>query len=212
MVGGTVFLTRKNAICASWDTFTDGETSIVDYHFSLCLEHNKQSCPIPTRDLNNRTSVCIEEPEITEGQSYVIKITATNKVGLSSFVDSPAFIFDTSEPDIGNVEALNPFGGQYDFVSSAIVARWHSFIDLETGIDGYSVCVGTAPLLCDVTNLVTVGNTSSYTWYNLSLVHNEEYFVSIQSINKAGVSTNFTASQPIVVDTTGERQIVYAHL
>ncbi|XP_028399178.1 uncharacterized protein LOC114522645 isoform X2 [Dendronephthya gigantea] len=202
VVGDTIYLTSKSAICASWDTFTDAETSMVEYQFSLCLEHNNQSCPIPTRDLNNRTSVCIEEPEITEGQSYVIMITATNKVGLSSSSASPTFIIDTSEPDIGDVVVLNPLGEQYDFVSSAILARWHGFIDIETGIRSYSVCVGTEPSLCDVTNLVTVGNTSSYTWYNLSLIHNEEYFVSIKSINNAGISTNFTTSQPITVDTT----------
>ena len=204
MVAEVIYLTAKSAICALWDTFTDDETDIVDYKFSLCLERNEQNCPIPTRDLNNRTSVCIEEPDVTEGQSYIINITATNKVGLSSSANTPAFIIDTTEPDVGNVEAINPLGEQYDFVSSAILARWRGFIDLETGIHGYSVCVGTAPSLCDVTNLVTVGNTSSYTWYNLSLIHNEEYFVSIKCINNAGVSTNFTASQPIAVDITGE--------
>ena len=204
MAGGTIYLMTKSTICASWDTFTDRETDIVDYHFSLCLEHNEQNCSIPTRDLNNRTSVCIEEPDVSEGQSYIINIRATNKVGLSTSATSPAFIIDATEPDVGDVVALNPLGKQYDFVSSAILARWHSFIDLETGIHGYSVCVGTAPSLCDVTNLVTVRNTSSYTWYNLSLIHNEEYFVSIKCINNAGISTNFTASQPIAVDITGE--------
>ena len=204
MVGETIYLTSKSSICASWDTFTDGETSIVAYHFSLCLEHSKHNCPIPARDLNNRTSICIEEPEVTEGQSYVIHITATNQVGLSTSANTPAFIIDTTEPDIGDVVASNPLGEQYHFVSSAILARWHGFIDRETGVRGYSVCVGTAPSLCDVTNLVSVGKTSSYTWYNLSLIHNEEYFVSIRSINNAGISTNFTTSKPITVDTTGK--------
>ncbi|XP_028399029.1 uncharacterized protein LOC114522522 [Dendronephthya gigantea] len=202
VVGDILYLISKSAVCASWDTFTDDETDIVDYHFSLCLENNKQNCPIPTRDLNNRTSMCIEEPDVAEGQSYVINITATNKVGLSTSANSAAFIIDTTEPDVGNVKALNPLGEKYDFVSSAILAQWHGFIDLETGVRGFSVCIGTAPSLCDVTNLVTVGNTSSYTWYNLSLIHNEEYFVSIKSINNAGVSTNFTVSQPISADTT----------
>jgi hypothetical protein len=98
---------------------------------------------------------------------------------------------------------LNPLGDEYNFVSSAILARWYSFIDFETGVSGYSLCIGTEPTLCDVTELVSVGNASSYTWYNLGLVHDEEYFVSIKCGNNAGLSTNFTASQPISVDTTG---------
>ena len=170
------------------------------------MENNQHNCPISARDLNNRTSICIEKPAITEGQSYTIKITATNYVGLSSTAKSPAFIVDTSEPDIGEITASNPLGDQYHFVSSAILANWHGFIDFESGVSDYSVCVGTQPALCDVTELVCVGNASSYTWYNLSLVHNEEYFVSIKSANSAGLSTNFTASQSISVDSTGTVQ------
>ena len=105
--------------------------------------------------------------------------------------------------------ALNPLGDKYNFVSSAILARWNSFIDLETGVSDYSVCVGTEPLLCDVTELVSVGNVSSYTWYNLTLNSDEEYFVSIKSTNNAGISTNLTASQPIAVDTTGNLNVCY---
>lgn len=205
VAGDVTYLTSKSSICASWKTFTDSETQIIDYHYSLCLEHNKRNCPIEARDLNNKTSICIEEPPVIEGQSYIIRITATNQVSLSSTLDSPVFIIDTTQPDIGEIVALNPLGSEYRFVSSAIVARWHGFFDLESGVSGYSVCVGTEPMLCDATELVSVWNTSSYTWYDLSLVHDEEYFVSIKSTNNAGVSTNFTASQPIAVDRTGTR-------
>ncbi len=204
MVADAIYLTNKSSICASWNTFTDNETEITNYHFSLCLEQDKHNCAIPARNLNNRTSICIEDPAITEGQSYIIRITATNQVGLSSTVDSPKFIIDTTEPDIGEITALNPLGDEYDFVSSAILASWHGFVDLESGVFDYSVCIGTEPAMCDVTELVSVGNASSYTWYNLSLVHDDEYFVSIKSVNNAGLSTNFTASQPIAVDTTGK--------
>ena len=202
-VGERIYLTNKSSICASWRTFTDTETEIIAYHFALCLENNKPDCPISARDLNNRTSICIEEPAITEGQSYTIIITATNYVGLSSTAESPAFIIDTSEPDIGGITASNPLGDQYHFISSAILANWYGFIDPESGVLDYSACLGTEPALCDVTELVSVGNASSYTWYNLSLVHNVEYFVSIKSVNIAGLSTNLTASQPISADTTG---------
>ena len=205
MAGEKIYLTSKSSICASWKTFNDSETQIIDYHYSLCLEHNIRNCPIEARHLNNKTSLCIEEPPVIEGESYIVRITATNQVGLSSTLDSPVFIIDTTEPDIGEITALNPLGSEHRFVSSAILAHWNGFIDRESGVSGYSVCVGSKPMLCDVTELVSVWKTSSYVWYNLSLVHDEDYFVSIKSINNAGVSTNFTASQPIAVDRTGTR-------
>ena len=204
MVDGALYLTNKTSICASWNTFRDSETEITNYRFSLCLAHSKHDCPIPARDLNNKTSVCIEEPPITEGQSYIVRITATNHVELSSNADSSVFIIDSTQPNIGEITASNPLGSQYNFVSSSILASWSGFIDPESGVSGYSVCIGRDPFSCDVTDLLSVENATSYTWSNLSLLHNDEYFVSIKAANYAGLSTNFTASQPISADTTGK--------
>jgi hypothetical protein len=130
-------------------------------------------------------------------------ITATNKVGLSSTSKSAHFIVDTTEPDVGEVIASNPLGEEYDFVSSSILARWKGFSDKESGISGYRICIGKEPVLCDVTEPVAVANISQYSWYNLSLVKNEEYFVSVRSLNNAGLFTDYIAADPIAVDTTG---------
>lgn len=167
------------------------------------MKHNIGDCPVSNRNLNNKTSLCIEEPSLTEGQSYVIKIIALNEVGLSTSLTSSTFIIDTTEPDIGEIKVSNPLGNHYMFVSSNIIARWSGFVDLESGISNNYVCLGRKPMTCDVSKLKAVVNTSSYAWYNLSLVHNEEYFVSLMSVNNAGLSTNLTASQPVTVDKTG---------
>lgn len=198
-----MYLTSKESLCAAWSTINDTETDIASYYFSLCSKINRNNCPILRRNLNNKTSICIKEPAVIEGEQYFIIITATNQVGLSSSSESIDFVIDTSEPDVGEITALNPLGEEYSFISSNLQAKWINFSDRESGISEYVVCIGKEPRSCEIAESVSVGKASQYTWYNLTLVHNEEYFVSIKSINNAGLFTDYVATNPFTVDTTG---------
>ena len=164
---------------------------------------SRNGCPILRRNLNNKTSICLEEAPVTEGEIYTVVITATNEVGLSSTSMSTHFAFDTTEPDVGEVITSNPLGKEYSFISSSILARWKGFSDKESGILEYLVCIGTEPGLCDIKESISVGKASEYTWHNLSLVSTEEYYVSIRSVNNAGLFTDYVTSDPFIVDTTG---------
>jgi predicted RNA-binding protein with TRAM domain len=164
---------------------------------------NRDRCPISRRNLNNKTAICIEEPPVTEGEEYAVFITATNEVGLSSSAKSTHFVIDTTEPNIGEIIVSNPLEDNHNFISSSVLARWKGFSDKESGISEYHICIGLEPGLCDVQESVSVGKSSQHTWYNLSLVNTEEYFVSIRSVNNAGLSTGYVTSDPFSVDTTG---------
>ena len=172
-------------------------------HFSLCSVTNTNSCPILRRSLNNKTAICLEEPPVTEGEIYIFIVTATNVVDLSSTSKSTHFVIDTTEPDVGEIITSNPLGKEYSLISSSVLARWNGFSDKESGIADYHVCIGKEPGLCDIEESVSVGKTSQYTWYNLSLVSTEKYFVSIRSVNNAGLFTDYVASDPFTADTTG---------
>ena len=198
-----IYLTDKESLCATWNTFNDTETAVMTYYFSMCANVNENNCPILQRNLNNRTSICLQEPVVTEGEIYTVVITATNTVGLSSTSKSTNFIIDTSEPDVGEVITFNPLGEEYGFVSSSISASWKGFSDKESGISNYLVCIGKGPGLCDAKESVSVGKRSHFTWYNLSLASTDEYCVSVRSINNAGLSTDYVASDPFTVDKTG---------
>ena len=170
---------------------------------------NRNSCPISRRNLDNKTSICLEEPPVTEGEIYTVLITATNEVGLSSTSKSMDFVIDTTEPDIGEITTSNPIGEEYSFISSSLSAHWKSFSDRQSGISEYLICIGKEPGLCDIRESVSVGKASQYTWYNLNLFSTEEYFVSIRSVNNAGLFTDYIASDPFNVDTTGMQPIKY---
>ena len=164
---------------------------------------SRNGCPIFRRNLNNKTSICLKEAPVIEGEIYTVVITATNEVGLSSTSKSTHFVVDTTEPDVGEVITFNPLGEEYSFISSSITAGWKRFSDKESGMSEYLVCIGKEPGLCDIKESVSVGKASQYTWNNLSLVSTEEYFVSIRSVNNARLFTDYLASDPFTVDTTG---------
>lgn len=199
--GSNVTYLNNKTMCASWHNFSDTETAIVSYHFSLC-SNNRDSCPILRRNLNNKTSVCLEAP-VTEGEMYSVIITATNEVGLSCISKFTHFVIDTTEPDVGEIIASNPLGEEYNFISSSVSARWGGFSDKESGITDYHICIGNEPGLCDIEESISVSKKSQYTWHNLSLVSTEEYFVSIRTVNSAGLFTDYVVSDPFTVDTTG---------
>ena len=199
-----MYLTSTGSLCATWNTFNDTETAIMSYHFSLCSKMNRNNCPILRRNLNNKTSICLEQPPVTEGEVYNVLIMATNKVGLSSTSESMDFVIDVTEPDIGEIIISNPLGEGYSLISSSILAKWEGFSDKESGIADYHICIGQEPDLCDIRESISVGKASQYTCYNLSLLSTEEYFVSIRSVNNAGLITDYEASDPFKVDTTGK--------
>ena len=206
--GKVMYLTNTEFLCATWNTFNDTETAIVSYYLSLCSKVSRNNCPILRRDLNNKTSICLEKAPVIEGEIYTIVITATNEVGLSSMSKSTHFVIDTTEPDVGEVIVFNPLGEEYSFISSSLSARWKGFSDKESGVSEYLICIGKEPGLCDIKESVSVGKGCRYTWYNLSLVPSEDYFVSIRSVNNAGLFTDYVTSDPFTVDTTG----IYAWL
>ena len=139
-------------------------------------------------------------------------ITATNEVGLSCTSKSPPFVIDTTEPDVGEVIASNPLGEEYSFISSSVLARWNSFSDKESGIAKYLGCIGKEPGLCDIKESVFVGKTTHHIWRNVNLNATEEYFVSIKSVNNAGLYTDYAASDPLSVDITGRVLVQTRHL
>lgn len=130
-------------------------------------------------------------------------IKATNEVGLSSTSKSLNFVIDTTEPDVGKVVVSNPLGKQYSFISSAVLVRWNGFWDVESGIYDFLVCIGKQAGLFDTAKPISVVKESQFTWHNLSFNSSEEYFVSVKSMNNAGLSTSFIPSDPFEVDITG---------
>ncbi len=78
---------------------------------------------------------------------------------------------------------------------------WMSFMDLESGIVKYDVCVSSALQNCTVTTFVDVGLNRSSAVDGLHLFHGETYYAIVRGTNRIGLSSEMT-SDGVLIDLT----------
>ena len=74
-------------------------------------------------------------------------------------------------------------------------------MDPESDIAQYEVCLGTTVEECDEISYQSIGLTTTHTFTNLKLRHEEAYYVTVKATNNAGLSTQI-ASNEIRIDVT----------
>ena len=199
------YVTAKDTFCASWEA-VDDESGVLKSEISVCSAININDCLLLNFDVENPKMICIADLEFKEGVKYVTRVRSTNSVGRSSEMLSDGFVVDSTAPSIGEViHVENPPSedeGQI-FTYSKISVEWSGFLDQESGIRTYYLCVGTQPSMCNVVNFTNVGNSTSYSQSGLLLKQGETYFVTVKAENNAGLISDATSSTGVVVDLTG---------
>ncbi|XP_068740821.1 uncharacterized protein [Montipora capricornis] len=198
------YITAKDTFCASWDA-VDDESGVTKSEISICSAININDCLLLNLDVGNHNMICIADLEFKEGVKYVTQVRSTNSVGRSSEMLSDGFVVDSTVPSIGEIiHVENPpseDGGQI-FTSSKISVEWSGFLDQESGVRNYYLCVGTQPSLCNVVNFTNIENSTSYTQSDLLLKQDETYFVTLKAENGAGLTSDATSSTGVAVDVT----------
>lgn len=198
------YITAKDAYCVSCEPM-DPESAILKSEVSICSAINVNRCLLPNMDVGNRTIICIADLEFQEGVKYVTKIRSTNIVGGASELSSDGFVVDSTPPIMGEITHVEnpPSEESSQFTDSEISVEWSGFLDKESGVKKYHLCVGTQPGECNVMNFTDVGNSTSYYSRDLQLVQGETYFVSIKAENRAGLTSDVKCSSGVAVDKTG---------
>lgn len=206
--GDKDYITAKDAYCVSWETM-DPESRISKSKVSVCSAINANNCLLRDMDVGNRTIICIADLEFKEGVKYVTKIRSTNIVGGVSELSSDGFVVDSTPPIMGEVTHVEnpPLEESSQFTNSEISVEWSGFLDKESGVKKYHLCVGTQPGECNVMNFTDVGNSTSYSSRHLQLVQGEMYFVSIKAENRAGLNSDVKSSSGVTADKTGTKLI-----
>ena len=184
----------------------DLESGVLKSEISVCSVINIDDCLLRNLDVGKRSVICIGNLEFKEGVKYITRVRSTNTVGRSSEMLSDGFVVDSTAPIMGDVRHVeNPateVGGQA-FTHSKISVEWSGFLDQESGVKRYHLCVGTEPSTCNVLNFTDVGNSTRYTLEGLPLQQGETYFVSIKAENMAGLMSEVESSSGVAVDLTG---------
>ena len=198
------YITTKDAYCASWES-VDPESAIMKSEVSVCSAINLNHCLLRDLDVGKRAIICIADLEFQEGVKYVTRIRSTNIVGRASELLSDGFLVDSTPPIMGEITHVEnpPLEDSSQFTSSEISVEWSGFLDKESGVGKYDLCVGTQPGECNVVNFTDVGNSTSYSSQDLQLLQGETYFVSIRAGNRAGLTSDVKSSDGVTVDKTG---------
>lgn len=205
------YLTAKDSYCVSWDGM-DSESGVLRSEVSVCSELDINDCLLHNVNVGNKTVICMADLEFTQGIKHVTKIRLENNVGLFTEFYSDGFVFDSTPPFVGEIFHMDSWRANFEeaseqitFTHSLIAVQWRSFLDKESGVRNFYICVGTQPGECNSRNYTEVRNSTTYTFQDLTLVHGETYFVSVKAENRAGLTSDVKVSDGILVDTTGTK-------
>ena len=82
-----------------------------------------------------------------------------------------------------------------------LLCRWEDFLDLESEISGYEICLGTTQGDCEIKEFENIGMNTTHTFSDVTLVHKQTYYVTVKAVNNAGLWTLGTSDE-IYVDLT----------
>ncbi|MBI3512179.1 MAG: T9SS type A sorting domain-containing protein [Bacteroidetes bacterium] len=133
-----------------------------------------------------------QNPSSPAGKVRSVVVDAAKNV---SAVQSQNYNIDLSHPSIINV--VND-GTAIDidttFNGTQLQANWTNSTDVNSGIANYYFAIGTTPGAADVVAWTNNGNSTSVTATALTLVNLQHYYVSVTSVDAAGMRSNVTAS------------------
>lgn len=107
----------------------------------------------------------------------------SNLAMLDVFVDyttplPPSFVWDGIGQDYDTIFML------------PMSAQWGQANDPNSGISNYKVCIGTVPGDDNTLSWTNVGINNFYSFYPTSLINYNYYYLTVKSINNAGLSIN----------------------
>eukprot|EP01029_Cantina_marsupialis_P008801 TRINITY_DN2065_c0_g1_i2.p1 TRINITY_DN2065_c0_g1~~TRINITY_DN2065_c0_g1_i2.p1 ORF type:complete len:1138 (-),score=467.83 TRINITY_DN2065_c0_g1_i2:3370-6681(-) len=136
------------------------------------------------------------------GGKFYISLRFTNGAGMETITSTDGFSVDPTNPLAGKViHGLQSLEIKVTSSLNTLEARWEDFEDPESGVAGYWAQLGSDPLTGDIKSRQSVGMATYIVWDDLSLVNGEMYYVSVEAINNAGLSTT-VYSGGVRIDTT----------
>ena len=141
-----------------------------------------------------------------EGQTLYSTVTCHNIRDRATTVEGSQWgIVETSPPVAGTVYSTSSvradsgllFSGS---VSDASVA-WTGFVDQESHLSGFVVCLGTPSAPCSEVNAAVPSDTVTYSATGLSLADGSDYVWQISATNGAGMQVQ-AVSEAFIVDVS----------
>lgn len=127
-------------------------------------------------------------------------VVGSDDGGLYCFKDYPDDTTPPTAPLVTPSQTFLPKG-------SALICRWSSS-DLESGIEGYSYCVGTSPESSDIVNWIDAGSATLCSRSDISATVGQLLYISVKATNHAGLQSAVGVSDAIVIVANNENNLI----
>ncbi|XP_065839867.1 uncharacterized protein [Oscarella lobularis] len=196
------FQVSLDTINVTWTSFTDNESSIEGYSWSISSGRALQQDVLNFTDVKLNTLASAVGLTLKDKETYFVSVRAVNFAGLSSVSSSTGLLIDTSPPLAGRVyDGMD--GDDVDFWYSDVGfwSHWSEFVDEESGVVSYRWLIGTNPEGCQVLIATAVAENRTVFCPSCHFIPGVQYFVTVEGTNGAGLKST-ASSDGLVVDLT----------
>ena len=157
---GPIFLTEPT-VATAFTGFSDGQSFIEYIQVRHCPVADGSGCDAEWSERLPPLTVSVvsAEPSLEPGVAYVTEVRATDSGSNSISVKTRGFTYDPTPPTaLSDVRATRPWVGSF----AGLGARWAAFVDLESSMREYRICVGTPRFPCALLPFVSTGLNTSW--------------------------------------------------
>ncbi|XP_052082956.1 uncharacterized protein LOC127720416 [Mytilus californianus] len=197
------FQTDTTRIGAHWEEFYDPHTSVKVYKIAI------GTCPgcddvLQTHDVGIIYDFNLKGINFDVGIRYFTTVTACNTADLCTSSTSDGVVIDNSPPNSGKVKDGADYKDiNYQSLKYYVAATWQGFNDPQSGLDKYSVRIGTNAGGNDIvsdrdvplTDIIVFPNTST------EIPTETRIYITVRAYNKAGLYSEATSNGFLVDDT-----------
>ena len=212
-VTDVAFTYSTTSLAANWNSGSDPDSGIYGYIIAVGTSAGGTGL-VGWTSIGNFTSTRTYAGLVT-GATYYFSVKAVNIVGLVStgaaVSDGQCVITDGTPPFWGGAGSSVRDGAvagvdiSTTISTAQLSANWDAATDAESGISGYKYAIGIAGFGGGyLVNWTTLGNVLTATRGSLTLVVGSTYYFSVKSINGAGLESDLSNSNGVLVISTAD--------
>ncbi len=184
------FSTNMDSLHASW-TSSDPESGVD--HYSCWVGTSESESSAIGWAVTTQTSLTFRGLDLANGATYYVGVRAVNRAGLASEPGySDGIKIDTTPPSV----AVVVDDGEFTSIPDCLHASIHA-TDAESGIAGYTYCIGTSPGANDLVGWTYTSSQQGITACGLQLQTGVRYYFTAKATNGAGLVGGQSSSDGI---------------
>ena len=192
-----IYQYNPSILVARWNA-TDPQSGIENFQFQVGTHPYSDGVTAPKVTLKSSLNSNDVDPN-QSGKPNLLRITAFNKAGVSTFLIAPGITIDTSIPSIHQVQFNCTKYATTN--TSSLTCHWHGAFDQYSEIIGYEIMLGEAEVDSTFYNEYLGSDTLMVTMSNFSTeLQSGEQVYTLNIINSVGLINHMFAT--LIIDDT----------